>query len=53
MDPAGAMENPQTRFPQLLGRAVPAHRPHSLSNSLKAKVMYDSIERHAERKGDR
>ena len=37
------------RFPQLLGRATPAHRLHSLDNnrSLEAKVMYDA--RHSTR----
>ena len=55
MDPAGVMENPQTGFPQLLGRAAPAHRLHSLDNdlSLRAKVIYDPLEEHADRQGDR
>ena len=30
MDPAGTMENASWRFPQLLGRATPAHRLHNL-----------------------
>jgi len=33
MDPAGAMENPQTGFPQLLARATPAHKLHSLDDN--------------------
>ncbi len=57
MDPAGVMENPQTGFPQLLGRAAPAHRLHSLDDDgplfQKAKVMYDSLEENADRQGDR